>query len=236
MNYQPEVSTRSDRLSRRSLFAMLLAASALLLAGFGMWQRMSDSHVSSLPFYNDADFTPIWFESDDDIPVDFHAIPAFALLDQEGNRLTQSDLDGNVVIANFFFTACPGICPSTMGNMHRVQEAFEQVEHVMMISHSVTTDTDDVAALAAFAEDTHVISGKWHLVTGEREVIYDLGKHAYFAEEDLGERVEEAGDSVFLHTEQFFLLDGQRRIRGVYNGMNSTSVLQLIEDAKRLAH
>lgn len=218
----------------RRLTMMMMAAIALLMGGFGVWKQSHSSHEAALPFYADAAFTPHWFESAEDIPEDFHAIPAFSLTNQEGETLTESELDTHVVIANFFFTACPGICPSTMGNMRRVQEAFQGQNDVLLISHSVTPDADDVDALDKFAAETHVIADTWHLVTGERSVIYDLGKNGYFAEEDLGERTENTGESVFLHTEQFFLLDGNRRIRGVYNGMNSTSVLQLIEDVKLL--
>lgn len=211
-----------------------VAALALLVGGFGVWQQSHTGHEASLPFYADAAFTPHWFEAANEVPTDFHAIPAFDLINQKGETFSETDLEGQIVIANFFFTACPGICPSTMGNMRRVQEAFHGQDDVVMISHSVTPDADDVAALDKFASDTHVISDTWHLLTGDRDVIYDLGKNGFFAEEDLGERAESSGKSVFLHTEQFFLLDGNRHIRGVYNGMNSTSVLQLIEDAKLL--
>jgi len=213
---------------------MIVSMVGILVAGFTIWKQTDGVLASELPFYQDATFTPSWFESSDEIPVDFHAIPAFSLTDQDGMTLTEQDFEGKLVIANFFFTECPGICPSTMGNMRRVQDAFILDDDIVMVSHSVTPEKDDVEELSTFASQKQILSSKWHLVTGDRGTIYDLGKHGYFAEEDLGERAPDTGDSVFLHTEQLFLLDGNRRIRGVYNGMNSTSVLQLIEDVKTL--
>lgn len=218
----------------RHLAVMMIAAAALLVGGVSALQQSLADHEASLPFYADAAFTPHWFDSAKDVPEGFHTIPAFSLINQKGERVSEADLDGRIVVANFFFTACPGICPSTMGNMRRVQNAFQGQDDVVMISHSVTPESDDVEALDKFATETNVIADTWQLLTGQRDVIYDLGKHGYFAEEDLGERAQNTGESVFLHTEQFFLLDGQQRIRGVYNGMNSTSVLQLIEDVKLL--
>ena len=88
-----------------------------------------------------------------------------------------------------------------------------------------------VAILQAFAEKTKALSSKWYLVTGDRKEIFNLGKNFYFAEEDLGEIVQGASrNEAFLHTESFFLIDQDRYLRGVYNGMNSASVTQLIAD------
>lgn len=191
--------------------------------------------VLTLPYYNEATFTPQWFDAAADVPADFHAIPNFSLTDQNGEQITAATFEDKIYIANFFFTACPGICPMTMGNMARLQKAFQEDDSILLLSHSVTPHQDSVEALQAFAQKMHSLSDKWHLVTGDRSEIYALGKSAYFAEEDLGEVIEKgARDEAFLHTESFLLIDKNRRIRGVYNGMNTASVSQLIEDVARL--
>ena len=51
-------------------------------------------------------------------------------------------------------------------------------------------------------------------------------------DEDLGNTTLE---DQFIHTENFILLDGQRRIRGIYNGLNPDSVRSLIADIKLLS-
>ncbi len=188
-----------------------------------------------LPYYSDAAFTPHWFTSPNDVPADFHAIPSFSLTDQDGNEVTEADLVGKLTVANFFFTSCPGICPMTTANMARVQAAFADNDAVVMLSHSVTPEADSVSALKEFADHTAALSSKWHLVTGARSALYNLGKNAYFADEDLGEANPDLDPAqAFLHTESFYLLDSARRIRGVYNGMNTASVTQLIEDIRTL--
>ena len=189
--------------------------------------------AGTLPYYADENFTPHWFDAPADVPDDFHAIPAFVLTDQEGRTITEADLDGHITIANFFFTACPGICPATTANMLRVQRELADDDGVVMLSHSVTPEADSVAALADFAERTGVLAERWRLVTGSQDAIYALGKSAYFADDDLGETMSRA-DAAFTHTESFYLLDGRRRIRGIYNGMNSAAVAQLVEDVRTL--
>ena len=224
-----------------TLFTLLVLLMLSVAAG-GCWDAtsskleahpQSDVATSPLPYYADGDFTPHWYDTPQEVPDDFHAIPAFTLTDQEGRMITETDLDGRITIANFFFTACPGICPMTTANMRRVQETFADDDGVVMLSHSVTPNADSVAALRAFAERTGVLADRWHLVTGERADIYTLGKEAYFADDDLGE-TPPTPDAAFIHSESFYLLDGERRIRGIYNGMNRTAVTQLINDAQNL--
>ena len=73
-------------------------------------------------------------------------------------------------------------------------------------------------------------AGWWHLVTASRQEIYDIARRSYFADEDLGEK----GENDFLHTENFVLVDKQRRIRGVYNGTRVMDIKRLIEDIATL--
>ncbi len=218
----------------KSLVGLFTLLALMVLAATGC-SNSNASEQAALPYYNEASFTPNWYADKREIPEDFHKIPAFELLNQAGETVTEETFEGKLYIANFFFAACPGICPMTMGNMSRLQEAFADDEDILLVSHSVTPEKDSVAALQAFADKMRVLSSKWHLLTGDREQIYELGKNFYFAEEDLGEiELAETRDEAFLHTESFFLIDENRHIRGVYNGMNTASVTQLIADVRRL--
>ena len=220
------------------ILTALLALAALVTVASGCRDASASADArpaatGPLPYYSGADFTPHWFETPADVPADFHAIPPFSLTDQQGRTVTEAALDGRITVANFFFTACPGICPMTTANMVRVQTAFADDDGVALLSHSVTPEADSVAALQDFADRMGVLADRWHLVTGERDQLYALGKDAYFADDDLGE-TEADPDAAFTHTESFYLVDGQRRIRGIYNGMNTASVTQLIEDVRTL--
>lgn len=191
----------------------------------------NNSRVDILPYYEDANFTPKWFSGESQIPNDFHRIPKFNLFNQSGQNITQKHLDNKIYVADFFFTSCPGICPKMTSNMSLIQDFFKNDEDVVLISHSVMPEFDSVSVLKAYAESKGIINNKWHLVTGDRNHIYDLGRNFYFVEEDLG---IEKNNEDFLHTENFVLIDKNKYIRGIYNGLNKSSVNQLIEDIKTL--
>ena len=116
-------------------------------------------------------------------------------------------------------------------NMGIIQEEFLDDDEVLLLSHSVMPEQDSVSVLKNYAEEKGIVSDKWHLVTGDQQDIYKMGRKDYFVEEDLG---IEKDINEFLHTENFVLIDKNRHIRGIYNGLNKTSINQLIEDIKTL--
>jgi protein SCO1/2 len=188
------------------------------------------SRVDVLPYYNEASFTPKWIDAKSDQLKTFHKIPDFSLTNQDGENITQKTFEDKMYVTDFFFTTCPGICPMMTKNMTLVQEEFKGDDDVLMLSHSVTPTIDSVAQLKKYALDKGVLNN-WHLVTGDKKEIYDLGRKFYFVEEDLG---EPKGLDDFLHTENFVLIDKKKHIRGIYNGLNKNSVMQLIADIKTL--
>lgn len=184
-----------------------------------------------LPYYNAAEFTPHWLAGFEDSIANFHKIPAFSLTNQNGETVTEKTVNGKIYVVDFFFTSCPGICPKMTANMKVLQDEFLNDEAILLLSHSVTPEVDTVDKLQRYAVEKEVNANRWHLLTGERQEIYNLGRNAYFVEESMG--LQKSPDD-FLHTENFVLMDKNRHIRGIYNGLNKTAVQQLIDDIKVL--
>lgn len=194
-------------------------------------QENTESRVATLPYYNEPTFTPKWLSKDNDSLTNFHAIANFSLTNQDGETINNTTFDNKIYVTNFFFTTCPGICPKMTASMFDLQKELINDSEVMFLSHSVTPETDDVATLKKYADNNGIISSKWHLVTGKRKEIYDLGRNSYYVEEDLGKKKTEDD---FLHTENFVLIDKKKHIRGIYNSLDQTSMKLLIEDIKVL--
>jgi protein SCO1/2 len=189
------------------------------------------SRVEVLPFYDEATFTPKWFVKDNDSLKNFHKIADFSLINQDGIIITNQTFNNKIYITDFFFTTCPGICPKMTASMMDLQKEYMNDDEVMLLSHSVTPEIDSVSILKEYALKNEIVSNKWHLVTGNRKEIYDLGRKSYFVEEDLG---KEKTEDDFLHTENFVLIDKNKYIRGIYNSLNSNDINQLIADIKTL--
>ncbi len=185
----------------------------------------------SLPYYSGPDFTPEWFDEGSAVPATMHSIAPFSLIDQHGDTINEKTISNKIYIADFFFTACPGICPKLTKNLKLVQEAFKDDPQVILLSHSVTPDKDDTTALKRYAANYGVKDNKWFLLTGNKDAIYTLARKSYFADEDLGMK-KDVND--FLHTENMFLIDKKRRIRGIYKGTSQLEMENIIMDIKLL--
>lgn len=189
------------------------------------------SRVDHLPYYQDAKFTPYWLENNAIALDTFHSIRPFRLINQDSQIITEETVKDHIYVVDFFFTTCPGICPKMTNNMLLLQDEFIDDEDVLLLSHSVTPDIDSVHILLQYAQDFGIRSDRWHLLTGDQHEIYELGRRYYFVEEDLG--IDKDIDE-FLHTENFVLMDKNRHIRGIYNGLSKPSLEQLKVDIRTL--
>ena len=159
----------------------------------------------------------------------YHTIADFKLINQNGKTITQDNYKGKIYVADFFFTTCQTICPVMTDQMHRIQEDIINDDDVMLLSHSVTPEIDSVAQLKRYAIEKDVNDTKWNLVTGDRKQIYDLARKSYLVVKN-----DDSEDYGMIHTENFALIDKDKQIRGIYNGISPTSVDSLLQDIKRL--
>ncbi len=184
---------------------------------------------TTLPVYNPAQVNPDLVDESVRGERDHH-IADFSLTDQNGQTITQADYRGKIYVADFFFTTCTNICIPMAEQMKRIQAAFAGDPEVMLLSYTVTPAIDTVAQLKRYALKKGVNDAKWHLVTGDKKQIYDLARKSYFAVTTKGDG--EAND--FIHTQNFVLVDKERRIRGFYNGTDPKDIDRLIGDIEIL--
>jgi protein SCO1/2 len=180
----------------------------------------------------------------------WHHLPDFRLTNQlEQNvslkdlvTINEKDTNGRIVVADFFYTHCPSICPVMTRNMKRLQNTVKKAvdingkttELVQFISFSIDPERDSVAALKKWADRFQIDPSNWWLLTGNKQTIYDLSlKHMNLGVQDPNI------DSAFPHTDIFVLIDknGVIRVRRdqlgnpvLYHGLDSASMENLAED------
>ena len=199
-----------------------LAACILALALGGCSPEQSVLN-DALPYYATADLTPLW--APEMTPAQARVrVGAFELTDQKGRRVTNRTLVGAPYVVSFLFTSCNGICPPIVHNLREIQEGTDAT----IVSFSVTPDADTVPVLERFGAERGIDPERWRLLTGDARAIHELARSSFFA--DGGTE-----DGTFVHEESVFLVDGDGRIRGVYNGMVALDIDRLAEDLDALA-
>ncbi|MDB9960780.1 SCO family protein [Oceanihabitans sp.] len=183
-----------------------------------------------LPIYQPASVNAELVDSTIQHQKKYHKIADFYLINQNGKTISQHDYQDKIYVADFFFTTCQTICPIMTDHMYQIQKETREDNDVMLLSHSVTPEIDDVAQLKKYALKKGVKDHKWNLVTGDKKQIYTLARKSYLAVKTAGN-----GDQYdMIHTENFMLIDKKRQIRGFYDGTDAEAISQLLDDIETL--
>lgn len=225
----------------------LLIALILPLVGYFIVKKFSDE-ATVLPGKFFPDSVSVRIENgkrmEDTV---WHKIPDFTFVNQLGdsvslNRMRMTDAngmitdnsEGKIVVASFFFTHCPTICPTLTANMKKLQIGItsgkrvgnQTADFVQYISFTVDPARDSVPQLKKWADRFQVDPENWWLLTGEKKKIYDLARDDFKLALVDGEGV----DTAFIHTSRFVLIDKHRYVRGYYDGLDTTDLARLSED------
>jgi protein SCO1/2 len=208
----------------------ILVPAILLIIGVGIaYQMIKDGR--SLPIYSPTMLNPELVDESKQGVSKNHKIADFELQNQYGETFKTTDLEGKYYVSDFFFTTCPTICPDMSSQLVRVQEAYKDNKDFMIVSHSVTPEIDTPQVLLEYGKRYEADFDQWVFLTGDKKQIYDLARKSYFAATTEGD----GGPDDFIHTENFVLVDKEKRIRGFYDGTDPESVDQLITDLEILA-
>lgn len=145
-------------------------------------------------------------------------VPAFSFINQNGKTITNKDYEGKVYLVEFFFTTCPTICPRMNKNMVEIQNHFKDFENDFGVaSFTITPDIDTPEVLKQYAKNYGITNPNWHLMTGDKEAIYELANDGFY----LYTAKDESVEGGFEHSGNFALIDKQGYIRSRLTSPNN---------------
>jgi protein SCO1/2 len=157
---------------------------------------------------------------------DYGVVPPFQLVSQDGGAFNSGILKGNIWVADFFFTTCPGPCPRMTSQMHQIQEAAWRIPNVKLVSFTVDPARDTPQKLAAYAKAHHADPEHWYFLTGPQATLNHLGLDAFKLN---------SVDGSLQHSTRFTLVDKSGHIRGYYDTSDPKSIPKLVADIHALA-
>lgn len=159
----------------------------------------------------------------------YHTVPDIALTNQDSQAFRISSLGNKVILADFFFTSCPSICPKVQKQMLRLYDRYKDDDRVMMISHTIDQRNDSVEVLKRYAQNLEVDIHKWTFVTGQKDSIFDLADQYFVSvvEDPLAAKG-------FDHSGRIILVDKNRRVRGFCEGTDPESVTAFFDTVDKL--
>jgi protein SCO1/2 len=160
-------------------------------------------------------------------------VKPFKFTNQDGQPVTDADLQGKVTVVEYFFTTCKGICPKLNTNMKEVYAQFKDQPNFQIFSHTCNPETDSVSVLKHYADSLKVDTKKWIFITGRKDSLYQMARGSYLLD-DPKNNVEKIEDQ-FIHTQFFALVDRNGKVRGkIYDGLKAIELQELKRDITRL--
>lgn len=219
--------------SKKALLALSIAA-LLPIVSYFIVKTASESAVTIPPRYFADTVVNKVVNGKTSSDTVWHSVENITLTNQLGDTVSLDDIKGSIIIADFFFTRCPSICPTLTRNMKELQDAMKMKDfrrkidssYVRFLSFSVDPERDSVEALKRYADKFGVNHDSWWFLTGPKKDIYDFA----LTELKLGLQDGEGVDSNFIHSQKFILMDRDRVIRGYYNGLDSAAMSKLAQD------
>ena len=157
-------------------------------------------------------------------------LSSFNFLNQEGRKLNKNDWANKILVADFFFTHCPSICPKMTLSLKEVNDSFAKEKSLEIASFTVDPERDSSAQLKKYAALFDLDTNQWNLITGSKKDIYKLARNGFKIVATDGD----GGPDDFIHSDKIVLIDPQKNIRGYYNGTSPDEIKQLIADIKKL--
>jgi protein SCO1/2 len=194
----------------------------LVIAGIMAMSACTNTAKHTLPILGQRNAVTKTVNGKPEVDTVYQTIPKFKFINQHGDSISNKSLDGDIYVADFFFTSCPNICPVMHRNMLDVYHTFKGVGDFKIISYSIDPKHDSVNVLKKYADRLGVTGNSWWFLQGKKEDTYSLAK-SYMVSAQEG-----------VHDGYFILIDKQKRIRGSYMGTDPAEVKKLIEDIKIL--
>lgn len=176
--------------------------------------------VTLVPGFNERTFPPV------------STVRAFAFHSQDGQIVTNKDVEGKVYVATFFFTTCKGICPKMNGNLRLVYDALKNEKDFLILSHTCDPETDSVPQMKKYADSMQVDTRKWIFLTGRKDSLYHMARSSYTID-DPANNLRSIDDD-FMHTQFWALVDKEGNVRKIFDGLKTSEVKELIKEAKVL--
>jgi protein SCO1 len=159
----------------------------------------------------------------------YRTVRNFTFIDQDSQLVNNATFAGKAYVVDFFFIHCPTICPKVKAQAMRVYQKFKTDDRLLMLSHTIDTKHDTVAALKVYANKLGIETQKWHLVTGDHDEIYAIADD-YFSVAQ--ENADAPGG--FDHSGLLILVDKDRHIRASCDGTDPEDVTLFLDEVELL--
>ena len=180
----------------------VLSGAVVVATAWRLAQRTGNTiHVASQPDPSSNSDSPILTE--------------FTLTERSGRSLGTKDLRGQVWVASFFFSSCPGSCRAQNLELLALHNQYAK-KGVKFVSITCDPLVDTPAKLSEYAATLGAPADSWYFLTGDLKYIRRVGAEIFRV------WVDERG-----HMDRFIVVDRWGNVRGHFDWHDRERLNQL---------
>jgi len=161
----------------------------------------------------------------------FTHVGGFQLIERSGRVVSDVDIAGKIVVADFFFGSCSAECLVVSRRMSEVQRLTSGMADVMLVSITVDPKSDTPEALTRYATQLNASTNRWLFLTGEKTNIYPLVQSGFLLSAGEPDNTVSTG---FIHSSKIALVDRHGMVRGYYDGLALLAPGWILRDIQKL--
>lgn len=184
----------------------LLLALLVAYTGYTGWRIIESRNVVSTP-----DKTARHLQQSRQL----NSLADSQLVDTTGQPFALDALKGQVWLASFFFSACPGPCAQMNRAIAGLQSELKD-DNLKFVSITVDPNNDTPEVLAKYAAGFQADPKRWLFLSGPFEQVQRLGTEVF--QVPVGPK---------MHTERVILVDKGSKVRGMYITSDPAQMLTL---------
>jgi protein SCO1/2 len=211
---------------RTALFVIVPLVAALCVVTAILGRRATSAKLATEPVIQEINLDGPTTQPGE-LPI-FWNVPEFSYIDQQGHRTSQKDLLGHVWVTDFIFTQCTSSCPTMTAKMVIFLRQMTD-PNVRFVSFSVDPVHDTPDVLKQYAARWNADETRWILLSTDEKSLQETTREMNVTVHDTGD-----ADNPILHSNLFFLIDAQGRVRGIYNSRDPEAMERLYSETTQL--
>lgn len=216
------------RNDERTFLYVAIVIPLLLGAGFAVF-LLHLNHRERAESFVDASGQPLLIAPDHP-----RQLVDFSLTDRTGRTVTRSQLNGKILVVDFLFTSCSQTCPVVNRCLSQIQQLTTNRPDVLLLSLTVDPRDDTAPVLAKFGERFGADTNRWLLLTGDKDVLYNLIGTSFLNQDNNDPFNYMPGN--FSHTDRIALVDAHGHLHGFYDGLNENTASAVAGEISRMGH
>lgn len=159
-------------------------------------------------------------------------IPEFDFTDQDGNSVTNKDLEGKWWIADLIFTNCTTVCIPMSTNMAKLQKELNDkyIDDLHFVSFTVDPENDTPEVLKNYSKSYDADLANWSFLTGyEFETIQSIALETFMSSVQMFPDTDQVEHGV-----RFYLVNPEGEVIKHYSGVEIDDLEQIKKDLKKV--